>query len=501
LVVLSIFIAPFKYVFPCPSMKNANANSCASQQLIRYYPCTVIETTATATIPRVNMVSSTGGQHSGALLSDVALPAQAAINLGIYDDMPAKVTPFCPTGNCTFTSEYVSAGYCRQCTDWTEKTVTEGSGFFFNQNLTVPGWDIVSTNGQYAFVLGPNNVSSDYPGIRMMFGMTNETLREEADERCDGGIGGGNWTCLGFGAAECTISPCVRRYRASVQEGDFSETVLSTWMDLATNPEGDGGFSRSAVDVRCANATEREYLSRHGYALDDDTEWLAYNLSQQIFTSSYNDSSNLRDECIYQGNQVDLNSLRAFFDSYFSGELGMGPGVTGMGTTIPGRAIFNLGDFNFTHLETKFDNMAVAMTAYARDRAAAMGSDAFMANMSTPVRGEIHVNESCVAVRWPWIALEAAVAVLGVVLLAVTVWMVQRSGDDTVRHDYKASVLPRLFHRLETDALEARLLGAGVGGSAASWTRSELSARARHIRVRLARNEKGWGFAEAAGGA
>ncbi|CAH0053833.1 unnamed protein product [Clonostachys solani] len=460
-IVLGIFLSPF------------------SQQLVKYDSCIDTDPSIKATIPRTNFVSSVGTNHLGAAMADVDQPAQAAINTGLFDNVPAAVTPFCPSGNCTFPTQYASAGYCRVCEDYTDRTVLTGN--MTKPNVTVKDWSISSNGSSYGFVLGSG--TGPYPGIRMLFSTgQNETARQQSIDKCEGGITGGNWTCLGFGAAECSVRPCALRYNASLVQGVFTENITSFTTDMRYTYIGAVGIS--AVDLKCTTAAEQDYLRSKNYTWDNSMDWLPYNMSNQIFTTAYNESDSLRDECIYQGNTQDLRSLTSFFAEYFNGNLAYGFMATGTGNTIPGRAIYNMAEFNFTHLDTKFRNLATSMTAYARSR-----TDTIPEEATVLFEGEINTWRTCVVVRWPWITLQAVILLLMAFFFALTLLAVEGTDNDTIKHDFKTSILPLLFHGLHSDTLES------VEHDAPNMAR--IQQHAGHIRVKVARRRTGWGFEEA----
>ncbi|KAK7224177.1 hypothetical protein V2G26_012180 [Clonostachys chloroleuca] len=474
-IIMAMFVAPF------------------SQQLVRYYSCSEIDTSSTAQISRTNLVSSTGGIHTGAMMSNMDLPAQAAMYVGMFNEKRAQVAPTCSTGNCTFDDDYASAGYCRQCTDFTSQVETRKiDNTTKAQNISVPGWEVESNGYQYGFVIGPSN-STERPtlggGVRIIFGTGNDTTRKEAADKCEGGVQASNWTCLGYGAAECVLTPCVRRYHGTVDKGEFKEDILSSTTEFGYKQ--DGGIRFSTIDMKCANSAEKDYLRSQNYVFDDSTEWLPYNLSLGIFSSQYNDtlSKNVRDECIYQGDRTDSNTLNSYFLNFFVGYIMDGFQGAGEGTSTAGKALFNMGETNFSFIDDKFDSVATSLTVYARNRRA-NNQVADYSNFSLPLDGQVMKMNSCVDVRWRWMALQAAVLALAAGFFASTLWMVGRTGDERIRNDFKTSVIPLLFlfHGMEG---EVQKPSAPTVNSV-----EDIRQRAQHMRVALVKDENGWGFKE-----
>lgn len=107
--------------------------------------------------------------------------------------------------------------------------------------------------------------------------------------------------------------------------------------------------------------------------------------------------------------------------------------------------------------------------------------------MSLPAQGAVQKAETCVDIRWPWISLVVVVLVFGVAFYVGTLWMVRCTLENTVRHDFKTSLLPLLFHGLEGKILlEAH--------SHDTQTESGVHQQAQGLQVRLVKDAGGWGF-------
>lgn len=150
--------------------------------------------------------------------------------------------------------------------------------------------------------------------------------------------------------------------------------------------------------MKCVNDAEKDFLRNKNYLFDKSTLWLPYNLSRAIFTSAYNGSQDIRDECIYQGSTLDSSSLSSYFAQFFNGALYSVGQYIGSGNTNAGNALFNMGQTNFTFIESKFDNLANSMTVYARNRVGSAGTGP---NSTVPFQGQVLKTNSCVVIRWP----------------------------------------------------------------------------------------------------
>ena len=85
-----------------------------TQEIIRYYGCTITMGSTKALVPRTRLLTSGPGAHIAAGLSSIAPAMQAAVNAGVS----LRQHNFsCQTGNCIFPAAYSSVGPCSQCRD------------------------------------------------------------------------------------------------------------------------------------------------------------------------------------------------------------------------------------------------------------------------------------------------------------------------------------------------------------------------------------------------
>ena len=102
------------------------------------------------------------------------------------------------------------------------------------------------------------------------------------------------WYWKGCGAASCSLAPCLRTYRSTVEAGKLHETRVSTSNSTMSSwgqtvpPYPPPESSRipyvfdiylAMIDTMCLSAFERQGLSDADYHLDPSTRWLPYNLT------------------------------------------------------------------------------------------------------------------------------------------------------------------------------------------------------------------------------
>lgn len=223
----------------------------------------------------------------------------------------------CPTGNCTFADTFGTLGYCSSCEDITEQlsltyqcchfnstnyncteisdpancTGTTGN-FQINfvttlhsdtqngpkvfeinapQLIYSPGgrethWTFEQTSFNLGLMVwkGDNSVW----GIATMLFVLSNTLLSgtglnpvtgEQLPGCEAAAAGqNNWGCRGYGAVNCTISPCVRLYNASVVDTQLSEILVETvgLPPIYEDPVKQFAEFYGLIDTQCVNSAD-----------------------------------------------------------------------------------------------------------------------------------------------------------------------------------------------------------------------------------------------------
>ena len=298
-----------------------------AQQIIHYSDCSVPMEGFQASIPRTNVYLPRVTQESNT--TEGGSPGlRAAINAGMTS-ANGIVSPVCITGNCTFLKEYGTVAYCSSCTDITEDLIVQSkivTSSFTNvleildgtvnntriiQNLTGPSY-LANTNLLMNTSLPSGLSVSSYPGAAFNFStMAVDTQEHEVGNShrvevivakqanlfdpvngepptgCNTSATSDSWYCKGYGAASCSLAPCVRTYTSTVEVGELfeasksiSNNTLSSWGYTIQQPDDSlwPPYS-SMVDTTCLSDYERLNLVKAGYHLDPNIRWLAYNLS------------------------------------------------------------------------------------------------------------------------------------------------------------------------------------------------------------------------------
>ncbi|KAM7192641.1 Protein of unknown function (DUF3176) domain containing protein [Rhypophila sp. PSN 637] len=503
------------------------------QQIIRFYPCAVPATQAngeslSATVTRNRFVD--GGFPGGGLSAtdtdiiggwSISGEMQDAIMGGIYNSPKSvdpdyeaalleAIKPFCPTGNCTFSVPYVSAGWCSKCTDLTSQvkvvdvpesnyTTPYALGYAnftlpAHKNATLPSTEIILLLGSD----GPKDVSADTPA----YFSPDAFLRNK------------------FSAATCSLSPCVRKYNATVTNGLVRENVLAQSSDWGSGPKATyQSTCWSILDISCLNSTEKSSLRKINYTFNDDSDaFLKYHYSGWTYPDilkpddswmfskdqyhedkPYLPQSALREQCIYQVCTPTMNSIQAGLSRIFENQwAGFNPWVSTytQGNVMDGPAhlqsIYQNGNLSLKSLEKIFESVANRMTLVNRR----VGRQ-----YVEQEKGEVWGQDTCVDVRWLWILYPG---VLGLVTVGFLVGAIltgrgmfgrlQEGGRESVmRQGYKNGILPLVLYGVEPKDLGPGTVGGTGTGSSRTGEIEELSKR---MMVRLDRTEGGWRFKE-----
>lgn len=477
-----------------------------AQQVIATYDCRIPAESIVATIPRTNNYDKSA-PHTGAGLGLLDLGMQNSINSGIFN--PGRSVAFdCPTGNCTFTSSYHTVGYCSKCDDTTNELYVQTESSKYNTTswtITLPATSASTSQNVSAVMHGTaSGGTSDYLLLKSSGGRTDivmgratsnissscadtcPSLDNQNYEKCDANWKDVQWGCAGLpgstgiGAAQCSLFPCVRTYKAEVDGGRWSERLISVATEW-----GFAAIYGSMVDVECLNAQDQQSLTDAGYDFKD-MAWMPYNIS--IDPSSGNFSSRperftnltkgaVSGKCIYQYGGIAINSIGAFLATFLNGTIKPGSYSYDIQGSAQLQAIYNVGNLTFDRVNETWRNMSDSITTYIRQNG--------NANFSAPATGQAFRDQTCVNIRWPFLAYPAALVLLAIIFFICMVFETRHG--ETSRHDWKSSPLALLFHGLDRESLKREDLAdlTGVG---------EMERTAGRTPVRLSQTENGWQF-------
>lgn len=481
-----------------------------TQQVVQAYTCPIADPKIQASIPRTNVYSELG-HHIDPGLDTLPLGMQSAIYAAVHN--PETITiPFeCGSGNCTFVDHYSSIGYCSSCVDLTPSlkvTTTTGYRSVGNETVTFPVYNTTLPSG-LSCVYSADCVGSCYGdfynqtlfvmttdisgSVQMILGDTSPLDNWLKDCTNTGLQRNDSWTCAqpGYGAAQCELYPCVRRYKATVVGGKLTEHVVSASSpnDWSMKPTSEAD-TVSLVAVDCLSNQERQFLLQRGYNITNGTAtWLPYNASFSPFygtpSQTYEPNGTLANDtlvsrnCIYEFYLESSNDVTYFLQRNFNasiiteGDMFDGPSIA--------QAFYDAGNANFARVQAAFANIAQSMTVRIRTTG--------NASYSAPALGQVITQDTCVRVRWVWLTYPAAVVLLVMMFFAAMIWVAGRGGDAHGIHGWKSSPLVLMYHGLDLSSQHRHGYGTMVRNE-------DMEQDARRMRVKLRPSEEGWLFSE-----
>ncbi|KAK4161682.1 hypothetical protein QBC43DRAFT_216943 [Cladorrhinum sp. PSN259] len=440
------------------------------QQIISFYPCPTQETTTNATVPTAHSLNvgircPKGGHGTGDTCL-LAADMQAAIQLGMFQSSLSSPSFSCPTGNCVFDTTYGSAGWCNSCADVSDRLlvstksaiqVFDDESFYYNQTtITLP--------------FPPHYKDLDY-------GVLNHTM-----------VSDNLWVVKGYGAAECSIYPCLRKYQSKVSKGNLVEEILSETADQWGLRGGvNEDYMQRSIDHSCLNETEIEQLQLHSYSFKNLKRYMAWLKSNRARVESpiskdMNDTSKpdefipltidvarVRRECIYEFGVEEITTATSYLGS-IEDEVRM-QGAPYLQTLSQRENIIS-----YAAVTGVVNRVTQALTNYVRD--ASTGPE-------NSVTGTMSKQDTCVRVDWAWIAFPS-VLVAGMLIMVMATLVRVYTGGPLARQNYKTSVLPLMVHSLDRKNT----------GTAGPETMSNIEWEAKKVIVRLELTDRGWRFRE-----
>lgn len=442
------------------------------QLLVLYNNCPVTRYDEQAIIPTRHSYSESNGYNTTGWFVPTALGHAA--NAGILGAANTEITATCQTGNCTFDEPYHTIAFCSQCQDISDSVSIECGSTISAPNYTVsectvgvPGGfknTVVDDDGGWETLTFSVQTDRHPTGNNLILLANNITDGPEVNpqkfQQCSGDETDDLWLCRGYGAANCSVVPCVQTYTASVDNGRLQETFHSAFMGMLLANVGD---TYSALNVKCLPSDIRDQLVQQlHYPIDANTEWIGYRGTDHNGSSYYWEQPfpiesifppytnnwtpgplvTVPPECIYEMSTESSSPTRDYIAYIATGNVTTeSAGHEFVGNIIP-TALFNSGNISFDWINSSFTTMTTAMTVYLRQ---AVYSDDTSNTTSTPnsTFGVVHQIETCMRVRWVYILYPA---MLVAITLIFFVGMILETFSRDEFGDWKDSALALVFH-------------------------------------------------------
>ncbi|KAH8651553.1 hypothetical protein BGZ60DRAFT_569190 [Tricladium varicosporioides] len=471
-----------------------------TQQTLQYYPCSIKAPELSATIPIANNFT-TSGQYMGLSNAGVEYTldnnVQNAIIAGFYQPNGSQVTFNCPTGNCTIPNSYWSLGVCNTCKDVSDqltKSCDNHDTYYDLANklcksklpsghtlLPYPGanstrytyWN--STIGYTTATLP--SVGTPYIGSMQVIGV-HWSAKEKAPVY---------WEPNHVGIA-CTLAPCIKQFEATITAGKLSERVVETHL-LPEKPNFSAASTECgllALKVDCLN-TEQYGKLEPKYSLDSQNgnNWINIPCVNATGGAIY-PPTDIPPECLFNVGLETYSALHKFISGTGTGSsAGILTGVldsiffSRKGVEGPPmlQTLYDDGNFTAQSVEARLNGMATAATNYIRQHSAE--------EIKRPVTGDVYRSETCVRVRWYWLAPLAAVIALTILFMQAIIIRVTFTKQGV--GSWKSSVLPLLFGGLDERTRDHLVAETEISG---------MAKRARGVDVKLSWTDKGWRLLE-----
>lgn len=417
-----------------------------------------------------------------AMYSGLSRPATNVIN--------ASTVAVCPGFNCTY-PRYTTIGVCHKCADISSSIVTscnqDPSSNESNRTQSGCTWSL--PNGQtlksytdesilfrpqdgeapiqnFAVINSTivpqvlSNIPGTFTNISILANVSsNGGCSIDSPNDCqDGPIG---YVRMPFNtiAAECALFACARTYTATVVDGVVIETEVKR-----TISEGEW------LDDSLGHIDPRDVI------IDPQEDCIKKRLFPPVGAPPDG-------PCKYAATGVFTAAAAHYAWRFWNGTVSGRVFREGVATSVVVDTLYNKGITNFTYIDEILGSISDSMTAAMRLTGNILNDSLREYGGQGQVTGEVYLPDTCISVRWGWIALPAAVAFGSVLLLVFTV--IRTRGTRTAT--WKSSALPVLFHGLSADT-NGHGHGHGTGQLA---TISEMESEAKRVHVTLAENHRG----------
>ncbi|KAI2781892.1 hypothetical protein F4815DRAFT_464601 [Daldinia loculata] len=294
-----------------------------------------------------------------------------------------------------------------------------------------------------------------------------------------------SWRCRGYGAATCTIQPCVPVYNATVEAGRLTERLISqsettAWGEVFWENEADGMsfLELGIMDTHCLTPQDIDELTDKGYSINKTYRWLPYeaNLEADPETDFSLTNSLLARKCLYlMDYSSGIFTMLMIIRRHFNGTLKAATGLWGNGSMIPDtfdglqtlQHIYDYGRIDLDRIQQTFSNISDSLTTLIRTR----GHE----NYSDPAVGQVFHYATCIQVRWQWMLFLSSIVLLTMLLFIVTVC----STALTQFPAWKASLLPWLV----CGPGSAEILGMADQLEETSYNTDEIENKAKETTV------------------
>lgn len=463
-----------------------------TQQVVQFYSCSRVVEGEFATVPFSN--NYTAGWINGNKSSQVDPQMQSAMYIGLLDPLAntsAALKFECRTGNCTFPSTddgaaFLSLALESRCTDIGSDIAFSVGQSNFNDSVygqymdpttaiaALPGYELQLNNYSSNIMLSGSQTPTDWPS---------HSLRHVAYLMASSGLGDYQADPQSTYAFECEFYPAVNTYSANITNGVLLEQVLETQrMDVW--PTNYGTTTAQIIVNRTIRGGKWHECTGHLDPSDEnnlpmiiaDTAYDFPRIGSDKTTETLKNYFNTTwwpQDCVYWLPYNTATSLSEAIASLMGNESLSYDSIIRRAKGNPWSvSLWNNGTPTLDSVQATMDGMTRSVTARLRQ------GDGVSVNMG-PANGTVWEIQTCVGVRWEWLALPAGLLLLTVVFLVLTIAKTRLTHAQV----WKSSIFAVLFSGL---GHETRQAGGPVEGL------GEMKVAADRTVVRLEDTKEGF---------
>ncbi|KAM0255276.1 hypothetical protein ACHAQJ_005931 [Trichoderma viride] len=284
-------------------------------------------------------------------------------------------------------------------------------------------------------------------------------------------------------AVSCSFQPCIRTYESAVINGTFTEKVISSisWEPASPSDNNVAAIYARMLEWNCLPDSAKQALEQQSFEIS--SQWVMYGFTYldslgEIVLNNTKVDPNIPDECLYQYQVTNdelvkaTDSISNWFNCIFGQTLtatvfyndtvvtnGISSGseisekpVTpilkfeGSQASQSGimQALYANASITEASVTEMLDDLAITMTNFVRSSPDQLANGPPPPNVdNAAVLTPIILQESCIRINWPWLAFPAALIIMSMLLLCLTVFTAMESSSAGV---WKSSTLALLWH-------------------------------------------------------
>lgn len=306
-------------------------------------------------------------------------------------------------------------------------------------------------------------------------------------------------------AVACGMVPCRKTFGANITYAVYQEAELSSdnivlthdhaGHTLATNETLRDGSWQSCTPTPQNTSANTLQINMTSMTLMSEVSGDGVRYTAAVVIPDINTTAALwyPNDCVWRfgTNPADAISAFVIVDDFFDNKTLTAPYWSRDPSSARGDLwlvnLYRNGTATMDTVAAYMDGLAWSVTANLRQNSA----DPVQLRVAS---GQMQAAESCLAVRWAWLSLPAALLGLEVAFLAAIVVLTRSSKH--WRGDWKDSSLALLFHGLDDDyASRSREKEKGVAGDGLRG-RDGMFEVAKGMKVQLTKGEGDWRFCE-----